>query len=542
MNAIRGCGNVGNTVKMSTTSKVQNFILEQLKQDLSFQETLKSYVPLLVQSQSDKHPISFEEAVDSFMDDENSDVMLLTGVPGSGKTTEVKRLAWHALNTKNYLVIYVSLPDLKDCFREIKQETLTNAGFSPSEIWELKEEKKKILWVLDGYNKVKFFNFGFHLELRNFFRTNHFEQWPNSKVIFTSIPEFCKFELFGGNHPLRIYSLLPLNKDIVVNALKSYDGLDPDILKAFSIPQVYFKALPHIKTILANLPANKPVQQPGLPIPVIATLSALGYTKEEIEIFLQEPVFRPYTVVTQEEFDRASRKNAIIRRICDIISQEGTNEALLQVLWTFMGIHDGEDLRLWMDAKIKEKTGVNHCNFDSILRYKQQIKPLNHIVINITKMGETPLTVSFNTKDFNDLNNAIISDVVSIALADPILGKPRYLYIKELERKNAHSTIYGGVYCGGAPQPEPPPPPSPFIKIVSSTGNFLKPLEELVSSPLLSLIDGESLGVIWFALGYQREEQDKKDLAREAYSKAKEIFQKCESPKLADAETRLKNL
>ena len=55
---------------------------------------------------------------------------------------------------KDSIVIFVNLPSLKDPVCGVMSETLSNMGITEQEVNKLKESKKQIILILDGYDEI----------------------------------------------------------------------------------------------------------------------------------------------------------------------------------------------------------------------------------------------------------------------------------------------------------------------------------------------------------------------------------------------------
>lgn len=132
---------------------------------------------------------TLETYTQSFLENQSLSVMLLTGPSGTGKTTFFKKFAWQKLASNmlvpqdEYLVVFVSLGSLTDPFYAAIPEGLGNYEISDErQINELDE--RKVLWIFDGYNEVKFSESQGEINYKNLYRTNQLVNYPNAKFIF----------------------------------------------------------------------------------------------------------------------------------------------------------------------------------------------------------------------------------------------------------------------------------------------------------------------------------------------------------------------
>lgn len=169
----------------------------------------------------------------------------------------------------------------------------------------------------------------------------------------------------------------------------------------------------------------------------IAPLAALGYKAKEIEILL--PGFQ--SLISTEnidlEFNSLHQHEMIIRQIwratglLDKQQQTEVNRlSFFEYLYQQIGKREGEELRLFFEKRITEKTGIPNCTFGELAELISQGKPFKHLYLYGQRVGRSSTTVCFNSED-SQWNDLIISDAISIAWARPELRmKSHFLHYK----------------------------------------------------------------------------------------------------------------
>ena len=151
-------------------------------------EELSLYIPARGDYTAEcTHPKPMVEHVSEFFDSDNTQVMLLLGGSGSGKTLFGQYLTQQLTAQKGAITpIWISLPGLKNPKTQLMEEGLKANGVPESQIAAYK--KKPLVIILDGYDEVK--------DLGNLYESNRLSEW-SAKVIITCRPEFLQ----GKNLP-----------------------------------------------------------------------------------------------------------------------------------------------------------------------------------------------------------------------------------------------------------------------------------------------------------------------------------------------------
>jgi ankyrin repeat protein/TPR repeat protein/predicted acylesterase/phospholipase RssA len=113
----------------------------------------------------------------------------------------------------------------------------------------------------------------------------------------------------------------------------------------------------------------------------------------------------------------------------------------LKALWTTTGICPGEEFRHWIEARIREKTGIEYCTFGELRRLIQEGKTtpngklFKHLHVFGTKIGNNPEIGHFHSEVFGDeinsSDNLIISDTIRISMSIPGVFTPHKPHYKD---------------------------------------------------------------------------------------------------------------
>ncbi|KAH3762836.1 NB-ARC domain protein [Pelomyxa schiedti] len=144
-------------------------------------ELFRKFLRLPVKNPSGLKSVSFNAEEDSPM----PQTMLLLGCAGTGKSLFgrcLEKILWEQFDDLHVTPVFISLPAIKDARKKLIEKYLFDQGFTMENIEQLKNERHRLLLILDGFDEV-------NLEGgANFCRTNEFNKW-NAQVLVTSRPE-----------------------------------------------------------------------------------------------------------------------------------------------------------------------------------------------------------------------------------------------------------------------------------------------------------------------------------------------------------------
>ncbi|BBI17721.1 NACHT domain-containing NTPase [Neochlamydia sp. S13] len=179
----------------------------QLKQDESY------YLPVEAKKSLFRKPKELAKKIDKFLHKPTDKVLLIEGAMGSGKSLSIRKFAWDCWKedpSQYYVPIVVSLPSLKDPHQMVR-ETLKEHHLQDH---ELELRKMNILWICDAYDELKIG------AKSNLYQINRFNQWSQSKVIFTCRSGYldktdkANFWPFpGDDRGLKELQIVPFTKD-----------------------------------------------------------------------------------------------------------------------------------------------------------------------------------------------------------------------------------------------------------------------------------------------------------------------------------------
>ena len=163
---------------LSIEEKIQH-LREEALNNKDVQNDLASYIPVLGSRclfDPKEQTFDLDHAVNQFLSSDRQ-VFLLIGESGGGKSTYLRSLEnrlWQQWTPDKPIPLFISLPALKQPFKEAVAETLKTRGFTDAEIKELKT-KHSFLFLLDGYDELK--------QKQNLYIENQLDQWKGQTII-----------------------------------------------------------------------------------------------------------------------------------------------------------------------------------------------------------------------------------------------------------------------------------------------------------------------------------------------------------------------
>ena len=119
-------------------------------------------------------------------------------------------------------------------------------------------------------------------------------------------------------------------------------------------------------------------------------------------------------------------------------------QALKDKLQHLTGLASGETLRLWVEAVIKEKTGIEHCTFKELKgltdKDPQTYKELYAYSLCCTDKSPTPKLVRFSHEE-ERWENLIISDAVRASVSIPGVFQPHVLHFKDASGRHSRNDL-----------------------------------------------------------------------------------------------------
>jgi len=169
------------------------------------------------------------DQINNFLDSDEK-VLLLTGGTGVGKSTCAKhffrkQLERYNQDSDNYLPLLFSLSSLEN-ISKLAEECL-KANLTEPKLHKIKH--KKVVWILDGFDRVLFADFDNRIQLKNLYGLNHLDEIEESKFIFISRAGFCEDGYFHP-HPLsefRQIRIMPFLDGDVGKYLDKYVAKNP---------------------------------------------------------------------------------------------------------------------------------------------------------------------------------------------------------------------------------------------------------------------------------------------------------------------------
>jgi hypothetical protein len=202
-----------------------------LEEDPVLQEEVPNYISLDIKDSGIKEERSHLKTVESCMEDllaSEKRILLITGSAGSGKTFSCKKYALEKLadySLTGWLVVFISLSQLKDPFRFAIEEGLASYGIAQGSQIEILR-KRNVLWILDGYDQVQFQNSSQGVQFRNLYLTNQLSKWPKGKFIFTC-REGYPLDLFTPILKTVFFSqvsIVPFTEQKILEFIRKYSG------------------------------------------------------------------------------------------------------------------------------------------------------------------------------------------------------------------------------------------------------------------------------------------------------------------------------
>jgi hypothetical protein len=182
----------------------------------SLKKDLDIYIPMDCRlSASENQVFSLMKMMEDFLSQSTRQkLLLLHGLAGSGKSLfarSLEFLLWKEFvqgDQQTIIPIFISLAALKDPTRRAIQETLTEEGFSQTQIEKLRNQR--VLFIFDGFDEIQC--------KQNLYDGNKLEEWTNAKVIITARSEYLfaithYLSLFGNRDDMREYFIKPFDED-----------------------------------------------------------------------------------------------------------------------------------------------------------------------------------------------------------------------------------------------------------------------------------------------------------------------------------------
>ncbi|CAD8076418.1 unnamed protein product [Paramecium sonneborni] len=178
------------------------------------QDKYDAKIHFLLQEEDDENGNEVKQAdVNLFLDfDKKSDVMLIRGQAGSGKSRAAKKIEefiWkrHQRNQQDWIPIFISLPSLKDPIKNLFNEAMESDyyHFDRIQIRELKDaisnNRERVVLILDSYDELKN-----DIKSKNLYQTNDLAQQfnikpednKNLKIIITTRSELLQDKNFAS--------------------------------------------------------------------------------------------------------------------------------------------------------------------------------------------------------------------------------------------------------------------------------------------------------------------------------------------------------
>ena len=198
---------------------------------------------------------------------------------------------------------------------------------------------------------------------------------------------------------------------------------------------------------------------------IVSALIAFQYTATEIEEisfkknftdFLDHPLAtKNIKEALNDKFSSVGQTLSTLMEIYDTAVSTAANPTkIFQSLWRTTGICKGEELRKYVEQliakKVHEVTGkdIEYLTYGEHNELIQQGYPFKHLHIYVTKLGDTPEIVSFNSES-PECKDIIISDTIRGSASLPGVFEPHFIYIKRqgqrLKLDQAGSFVDGGV-------------------------------------------------------------------------------------------------
>ncbi len=212
---------------------------DAIKQSMNEFSKSGIYIPLHGKHTTNPEEETFDLAqkVNEFFvfDDTNSSdprVLLLIGDTGSGKSVFMQQLfqqSWKTRSDQDPIPLWIPLPELLNPFEGAVEEILAKAGFSESQIDEMKK-RERFIFIVDGYDELH--------QFQNCYVTNKWNEW-NAKVLITCRSQALYYQKdpdkyfipFDGlkRSPwlLRKLYVAPFSLHQIESYVEAYNKLDP---------------------------------------------------------------------------------------------------------------------------------------------------------------------------------------------------------------------------------------------------------------------------------------------------------------------------
>jgi len=197
---------------------------------------------------------------------------------------------------------------------------------------------------------------------------------------------------------------------------------------------------------------------------ITASLLAVGYSPEEIERIsinfdlrtLLDPT-EANKKLQEAAFKSAKSKsgNAILGHILKESVQEESVQDLIKLdplrtyrkLSELEGLCEGEVFRLWIEERIREKTGKTHCTFGELQQLAEKKHPgAKSLYLYASRIDKKPEIKCFSAEGDKDV---IISDAVRASMSIPGVFKPHTIHYKKEGKRvtyqNAEKYVDGGL-------------------------------------------------------------------------------------------------
>ena len=173
-------------------------INRKISSDPAWQEAFEFYN--FLEEQPTTKPVSIvKDHFHGFLSPNNSNRLLMLALRGSTSFENdllAKYLTFQQLNREsseneeNFIPIFIPLHHLQNPLGKAIEEGLAAYGIEgEQQIEQLK--KKKILWILSDFEKVKFNEINGRVQLKNIYQINNFDKWKNARCIITVTEGFC---------------------------------------------------------------------------------------------------------------------------------------------------------------------------------------------------------------------------------------------------------------------------------------------------------------------------------------------------------------
>ena len=172
---------------------------------------------------------------------------------------------------------------------------------------------------------------------------------------------------------------------------------------------------------------------------ITAALIALGYSAEKLETEMEKQKLTDF-LDPQKGFVTPKLQNRL-DHLFDLYTNHSlffaaANKAYQGVkIFKKGGACEGEVLRKWIEARIKEATGKDFCTFGELSDFITTQTPLangnqaKHLHLFVTKIGPELKSIEINSTD-KDWANVIISDAIRMSMSIPLVYQPHQIYIK----------------------------------------------------------------------------------------------------------------